>query len=102
MKKLYLVLAILGAIASYFFFSQFFLEEGVDMGGFISAIFANGVVRGFTADLFVTSFIFWLYMFHQSSKGKGPNPALFILLTLTIGLSCAFPAYLYAREKSVE
>ena len=34
----------------------------------------------------------------QRSREKGPAPALFIVLNLLIGLSCAFPAYLYARE----
>ena len=56
---------------------------------------------GFTADLLVTSAAFWMFMFHQKTRGKGPNPVLFIVLNLLIGLSCAFPAYLYARERSV-
>ena len=38
-------------------------------------------------------------MFQQKSRGKGPSPALFIALNLLIGPSCAFPAYLYARER---
>ena len=38
-------------------------------------------------------------MFQQKQRKNGPNPALFIVLNLTIGLSCALPAYLYARER---
>jgi hypothetical protein len=100
MKKFYLLLAVLGAIAPYFFFFQFFSVEGVDLSTFVSAIFENGAVRGFAADLLTTSVVFWLYMFNQKSKGQGPNPVVFIILNLTIGLSCAFPAYLYAKENS--
>ncbi|NIN67634.1 MAG: DUF2834 domain-containing protein, partial [Anaerolineae bacterium] len=68
--------------------------------GFVSALFANGAAGGFAADLLITSFVFWLAMFYQRSKGKGPRPALFIALNLLIGLSCALPAYLYAMERS--
>lgn len=101
MKRLYLILAILGAIAPYFFFFQFFTNEGLNLGNFVSALFANGAVGGFTADLLITSLVFWLAMFQQRGKGKGPNPILFIALNLLIGLSCALPAYLYAREDEV-
>lgn len=98
MKRLYLILAILGAILPYLFFFQFFSSEGLNIGGFVGALFANGAVGGFTADLLFTSFVFWGYMFYRRKQEGGPSPLLFIILNLTIGLSCAFPAYLYAKE----
>jgi hypothetical protein len=99
MKRVYLILAIVGAIVPYVFFIQFFSAEGINLGGFISALFANGAVGGFTADLLITSFIFWLWMYWQRQNANGPNPALFIALNLLIGLSCALPAYLYAQSE---
>lgn len=99
MKRAYLILAIVGAILPYVFFTQFFSIEGVSLSGFIAPLFANGVVRGFTADLIFTSLVFWVFMFTRRSRGKGPHPLLFIILNLTIGLSCALPAYLVANEK---
>lgn len=98
MKRVYLVLAIAGAIIPYVFFIQFFSAEGFNLGGFVSSLFTNGAAGGFSADLLVTSFVFWLWMFHQRRQAGGPRPALFIALNLLIGLSCALPAYLYARE----
>ena len=97
MKKVYLILAILGAIVPYIFFTQFMQTNGFDLAGFMTGMFANGAAGGISADLLFTSFVFWLYMFVQSKSGQGPAPWLFIILNLTIGLSCAFPAYLYAR-----
>lgn len=97
MKNLYLALAIVGAILPYIFFIQFFGEAGIDLPGFIQALFANGAAGGFTADLLVSSFVFWLFMF--SRQQDGPKPWAFIALNLTIGLSCALPAYLWANEK---
>lgn len=93
MKNVYLILAILGAIVPYVFFAQFFAEAGFDAVGLLVAGFANGAAAGFSADLFFSSFVFWLYMFKREA---GPSPWLFVVLNLTIGLSCALPAYLYA------
>ncbi len=97
MKNFYLVLAIVGAIVPYIFFFSFFGESGIDLFSFIAALFVNGAAGGFTADLLISSFVFWLFMF--SRQNEGPKPWVFIALNLTIGLSCALPAYLWANEK---
>jgi len=99
MKKLYLVLAIVGAIIPFAFFIPFFQQNGIHLPSFVSALFSNGAAGGFTADLLISSFVFWLYMFQRQREVEGPKPNLFILLNLTIGLSCALPAYLYANER---
>ncbi len=99
MKTLYLLLTIVGAVLPYAFFIQHFSSEGVSLAGFASALFANPAAGGFTADLLFTSVVFWIFIFQQRSREKGPRPILFIVLNLLIGLSCAFPAYLYARER---
>lgn len=99
MKTLYLILAILGAVIPYAFFLQHFTGEGVSLSGFVGALFANPAAGGITADLLFTSVVFWIFMIQQRRRGRGPNPILFVLLNILIGLSCAFPAYLYARER---
>ncbi len=91
MKHIYLFGAILGTVVPYIFFIDHFLGHGVDLLGFIAALFANGAAAGFTADLLISSGIFWAYLVSQ----REPKTWLFILLNLTIGLSCALPAYLY-------
>jgi hypothetical protein len=65
----------------------------------VAALFANPAAGGFTTDLLLTSLTFWIFMVHQRTREKGPSPILFIALSLLIGLSCAFPAYLYSRER---
>ncbi len=100
MKKLYLSLAVVGAIVPYVFFLQFFAAEGVNVARFISALFVNGAAGGFSADLFLAPFIFWLFMFQEIKNSNGPKPYVFIVLNLLVGLCCALPAYLYAREKA--
>ena len=96
MKYIYLALAVVGAVIPYLFFLGFFQASGFNMPLFVTSAFVNGAAGGFTADLFISSFVFWLYMFQNQRAGTGPGPLLFIVLNLTIGLSCALPAYLYS------
>ncbi|MCR9277632.1 MAG: DUF2834 domain-containing protein [Pseudomonadaceae bacterium] len=96
MRNFYLAAAILGAVVPYAFFISFFLESGVDVQLFVAALFANGAAGGFTADILISSAVFWTYMF---SRRNGPKPWLFIVLNLSIGLSCALPAYLYSAAR---
>ena len=97
LTTVYLVLAIAGAIVPYYFFAGMFMEQGIDLAIFVQGLFANGAAAGFTADLLISSLVFWIYMFAR--QNEGPKPWLFIALNLTIGLSCALPAYLWARSR---
>jgi hypothetical protein len=97
-KNLYLALAVVGAVAPYVFFVQHFAQEGLGLPAFVAAVFANPAAGGFTADLVVSSAVFWLAMLRERRLGTGPSPWLFVVLNLAIGLSCALPAYLFARE----
>ena len=93
MKNVYLVAAILGAVIPYFFFVQHFDAQGYALTAFLAQIFANPAASGFSADLVISSFVFWLFMFRA---GEGaPKPWPFVVINLLIGLSCALPAYLY-------
>ena len=73
-------------------FLDFFASDGMALGGFVAALFVNGAAGGFTADLLITSMVFWIYMFNRND---GPAAWPFVLINLTIGLSCALPGYLY-------
>ena len=98
MKNVYLALAIIGAVVPYIFFIDFFATSGFALGGFVSALFVNGAAAGFTADLLITSVAFWIYLWSK----KAAHMWVYVLLNLTIGLSCALPAYLYAKAREQE
>ena len=101
-KMIYLSLAIVGTIVPFVFFAQHFGAVGYGLSDFIGAVFVNGAASGFAADLVIASVVFWIAIIQRRRIGKGPNPVLFIVLNLTIGLSCALPAYLYANNESVD
>ena len=94
MKTLYLALAVLGTLVPYGFFITHFQADGLGLGTFVQALFVNGAAGGFTSDLLISSAVFWIWVF----RSKARRPWLYVVLNLTIGLSCAFPAFLYARE----
>ncbi len=97
MKNVYLVLAVLGAVVPYAFFLEFFNSYGFSLGGFVLALFANGAAGGFTADLLISSLVFWIFLWTRNAA----HMWAYVVINLTIGLSCALPAYLYmaAREE---
>lgn len=93
-KRIYLILAVIGAILPYFFYLSFMGDQGMALSGFIAATLVNDATTGLTMDLLISAVVFWIFLFHDR---PGPSPWPFIALTLLIGLSCALPAYLYAR-----
>jgi len=96
MKKIYLLLAIVGTVIPYFFFLRHFEVVGYGLSDFITALFVNGAAGGFSADILISSSVFWCFMYSEKRVKK---PWVFIILNLFIGLSCALPAYLYFREE---
>ena len=97
LRTAYLIFAVLGAVIPLAFFADFAAAEGIDLVAFVMALFVNGASGGFTADLLISSFVFWIYMF--SNRASGPKPWAFIAMNLCIGLSCALPAYLWAKSR---
>ena len=98
MRNVYLIGAIVGTVVPYYFFIQFFLKHGIDLVGFLEALFANGASGGFAADIIISSAMFWSYL---ASK-KEPMLWMYVVLNLTIGLSCALPLYLYLNSRESE
>lgn len=98
-SSMFLTLAIVGAIVPYFFFVKFFQAHGVG-GDFIGALFVNGAAGGFAADVLLSSVVFWLFLFPEAARSGVSRPWLYVVINLTIGLSCALPLFLWSREKS--
>lgn len=103
MKKfVYLELAILGAVVPYIFFVGFMSENGVSLLEFTRQLFANGAAGGFTADLLITSLVFWIWSFGEANRHQMRNWWLYVAVNLLIGLSCALPLFLFFRQLKIE
>lgn len=96
---LYLLLAILGAVCPYAFFLRFFAASGPS-ADFAGALFANGAAAGFTTDLLVSSFVFWIFLFAEAPRNGVARPWVYVAVNLAVGLSCALPLFLWSRERA--
>jgi len=101
-KNIYLLFAILGFYAPYYFFFKFLSANGFDIPLLVSQLFANDISTFFAADLIISILVFWIWMIIEANKLKMKNWWLYILASLTIGLSFALPLFLYFRERQFE
>lgn len=83
----------------FYFFGQFTLVNGLELGGFISAVFTTPAAAGFAVDLLVTLVVLWIFISHERFKLSAPSPILYIVINQLVGLSCALLACLYARSE---
>ena len=101
-KNIFLILAIIGFIAPYYFFVQVPPENLLDLPALIQPLFANNFMKGVAMDLTVSVIVFWVYVFIESSNLQMKYPWLYLLATLLVGLSFALPLFLYFRERRLE
>ena len=101
-KRLYLLGAVIGTILPYAFLVSFLLQHGLDFPLFIQQMTANPIARMFTADLFISSFVFWIFLFTEGRRLEMGNLWLYVVLNLLVGLSLALPLFLYSREDALE
>jgi magnesium-transporting ATPase (P-type) len=101
-KNIYLILAVIGFIAPYYFFLQLPAENGFDLPRFMQPLFANNFMKGVAMDLTVSVIVFWFFMFAEANKLQMKNPWLYLLATLLVGLSFALPLFLYFRSRKLE
>ena len=100
-RTLYLALAILGFVLPYSFFVRFLAENGLDLGKFGQQLFATPISSFFAADLLISCVVFVVYLRQEAARYNMPRRWLYLAVLLTVGLSCALPLFLYAREPFV-
>jgi len=102
MRKLYLLLAIVGLVLPYYFFISFLIVNGLDLQLLFSQLFANNISTFFVVDLVIPAIVFWVFLYQQAQRWQMENWWVYIVATLAIGPSFALPLFLYFREKRVE
>jgi hypothetical protein len=68
MRRLYLLIAVLGAVLPYYFFVPFLQEHGLDMGLFMSQLFQTRIGAFFTMDVIVSSLALWIFIFSEGRR----------------------------------
>lgn len=98
-KNVFLILAILGFIAPYYFFLQ---VHGFDPAALFQQFATSKLLSGTAMDLLISVIVFWFFMFTEAKKLQMKNSWIYLLATLLVGLSFALPLFLYFREKKLE
>ena len=101
-KNIFLVLAILGFLAPYYFFVQIPPEDLMDISSLVQPLFATSFMKGLSADPTVTLIVFWVFVLTEASKIQMKNAWIYLLAPLLVGLSFALPLFLYFRERRLE
>ncbi len=97
-SNLYLALAVAGGVIPWIFLADFFSVKGAE--DFVPSLFSNGATGGLTADVLISSFTFWFFLHYEGRRRGVRSLWLYVLVNLLIGLSCALPLFLRAREKT--
>ena len=102
MKKLFLVLCILGVILPYYQLYYFLLENNWSMSGFWADIYSNHAISMITMDITVaaTSYLIFIVYKFYNKKIDGRSFIKYILSLFLVGFSLSMPLYLYDNYKN--
>lgn len=101
-KHLYLILAVAGFLAPYYFLISFIAAHGLDTKAFVQQLFGTRISTFFAVDLLISSVVFMRYLHQEAGRNHIKHWWLYLIALLTVGLSFALPLFLYARESRLE
>ena len=101
-RKLYLALAVWGAIHPMFYFVQWFQAEGLDLGKMVDAWHANAASSGLVWDLTIAAIALTVFIIAEVTSRRNWIGLIAIPATFGIGVSCGLPLYLYLRSKPTD
>jgi hypothetical protein len=99
MLLFYLVLAIIGALIPYAAFVPWLLQNGVDIPQFYIEAIANPISIFAWLDVMVAAITLLVFIAHDGQKNQVKWRFIAIVGTLSVGVSCGLPLYLYLRER---
>jgi hypothetical protein len=101
-KNLYLFLCVIGFAIPYWQFVPWLVHNGVDARLFVTQMFANRISSFFVADVLVSAAVLVAFMGQESRRLKIAHRGFAIAGLCLVGVSFAFPLFLYLRERAQE
>lgn len=103
MKKIYLMLSIIGFILPNIFVLKVSIDTGnillwYDLPTTLSQMFANSIATAFIIDLLFVVTVFFIWTFQEAKKHPVKHLWVVWLLTMLFGLAGSLPLFLYLRE----
>ncbi len=99
-ELVFLILAIVGLCATWYYNTLFYLEvEDTSIGNFLALTKTTLPAKSINADIAVVAIAFVIWMVYEARKLKMKHWWLFIPLTFLVALACSFPLFLFFRER---
>ena len=98
MKRLYLILALIGFVVPYYFFAGFLAANGLNLTLLIQQLFGTPVSTFCAVDLLITAVVFWVFLYQEARHLQMRRWWVYITATLLVGPSFALPLFLTFRE----
>ena len=100
MKKILLIMCILGVILPYYHLVNFLILNNGSMDGFWSELFSSHPVSMISMDLTVAATTFLIFLIYKKQKDQ-IKIAKYILSMFLVGCSLALPLYLYDNYEKI-
>ena len=101
-KSIFLLFALIGLLVPYWFLFKFLGVNGFNLPLLLQQLFANNTSTFFAVDLILSIVLFWFYSYDEAKKYQMKNWWIYLLASLSVGLSFALPLFLYFRERKLE
>ncbi len=98
MGYFYLGLAFLGAVAPYSFMGQFLLTHGLNFPELKTQLWASPISSFVGAAFLISSLVNLFFVLGEGRRLKMKGLWLPLLATVTVGVSCGLPLFLYLRD----
>ena len=98
MRRIWLLLAILGAAWPFSQFLPWLMEYGLNVDLMLRLLFANPISSFFAIDLLVTGIVVLVLMAIEGRERNVRHRWVAMLGTICVGPSFGLPLYLYLRE----
>lgn len=94
MKKIFLILCILGVLLPYYNLIQFLLNNNWSMNGFFESLFSTYPNAMISSDIAVAATAFLFFLLYKQ-KTKKIKIFKYVLSLFLVGFSLSLPLYLY-------
>lgn len=101
LRRIYLGLAIWGAIHPMYYFTKWLAANDWNWGGMIDAWYVNDSATGLTWDLTIAAITLTIWIVSETWVRKNWLALVAVPATFGIGLSCGLPLYLFLRSRPV-
>lgn len=101
LRRLYLALALWGAIHPMALFLWHMADSGAGLAGLVTAWQANAATSGLAWDLVIASIALTVWIIAETLVRKNWSALLALPATYVFGLGCGLPLYLFLRTRPV-